>query len=176
MNRIVESNRWDNMVAKSNYILLPNVTIFDAPRQSGKTTFLVHEFVDAYIDILTNNFDEPELNQWHLPWYIVPNRMMKRNVTGLIGPYVESKLIGDSEAIVDAITQSIVKRVLSNQDAHFKQDDFGWALPNTVYYVDEAYDLFSGTGHGIPSLYDLLNSAGTYIITTTQYAPEEEEK
>lgn len=174
MNRIVESNRWDNMVAKSNYIPLPNVTIFDAPRQSGKTTFLVHEFVDAYIDILTNNFDEPELNQWHLPWYIVPNQHMKQYVSELIGQYVGQKLIGDSGPIVEAVTKSIIKRVLSNQDTNFHQDDFGWALPNTIYYVDEAYELFSGTGHGIPSLYDLLNSAGTYIITTSQYEPEEE--
>lgn len=167
MSRLVESNRWDDMVAKSNYISLRNVSIFDAPRQSGKTTFLVHEFVDAYINILTNNFDEPELNQWHLPWYIVPNRMMKQYVTDLIGPYVESKLVEDSGPIVEAVTQSIIKRVLSTQDTGFKQDGFGWTLPNTVYYIDEVYDLLDHTMHPLPSLYDLLNSAGAYIITIT---------
>ena len=167
MSRIIERRSWDDMVDKSNYTSLNNVKIFDAPRQSGKTTFLIQEFVDAYIDILTNNFDEPELNQYHLPWYIVPNRQMKEYVTSLIGPYVESKLIGDTEVIVNAITRSIVNRVLSIQDTGFKQDDFGWTLPHSIYYVDEAYDILNQTGKGVPSLYDLLNSPSTYIITIT---------
>lgn len=167
-----------SFIDKANLHVLDNVDIIDAQRGTGKTTYLVEQFISNYLSIMFGKARGDEfLSKKELPWFISANTKMRDYAIDRMRSKVY-EMYSDQE-LAKYLSNTISKNMIGASQIHNMDGIFMWGEWNTKYFIDEASYILehSATGN-FPSLFDLINmNPSKFILTiTTSHAPTVKEE